>query len=304
MSSIANVANPSVPDSSKRSYISSTPFQASIFTYVPPVRDAYGAIVTPGQLVAFSTTSPSGATASGSDCPAKRVLRETGKKLFPGVHSGILTPMVSVYDNIKLWHGYIDPNAAVFASYSTNTPNFFLNGVDAVTGAPPDAGAPVITNGLVNAGQSVTAGTSVSAGTTVTAGTGITSTTGNITASAGIVYAKSGIGYPLGSGAAVPQGNASGKSTPVTLNAPTGQITMYGAALGAGATVAFTLNNSFIGANDMLIVRSPSDANLNYSIGAGYCVAGSCAIYVKNTTGSSLSDALVLQFVIIKAVIA
>jgi hypothetical protein len=156
MSSIANVANPSVPDSSKRSYISSTPFQASIFTYVPPVRDAYGVIVTPGHLVAFSTKSPSGAAASGIDCPAKRVLRETGKKLFPGVHSGILTPMVSVYDNIKLWHGYIDPNAAVFASYSTNTPNFFKNGVDAVTGAPPDAGAPVITNGLVSAQKYLT----------------------------------------------------------------------------------------------------------------------------------------------------
>jgi hypothetical protein len=293
MSSIANVANPSVPDSSKRSYISSTPFQASIFNYVPPVRDAYGVIVTPGQLVAFSTTSPSGAAASGSDCPAKRVLRETGKKLFPDVHSGILTPMVSVYDNIKLWRGYIDPNAAVFASYSTNTPNFFLNGVDAVTGAPPDAGAPVITNGLVNAGQSVTAGT------------GITSTTGNITASAGIVYAKNGIGYPLGSGGTVIQ--SSSKTTAVTLNKPTGTITMNAATLNANATAAFTLNNSFIGANDMLIVRSLSDASLNYSVGAGYCVAGSpgsCDIYVKNVSGVSLSEALVLQFVIIKAAIA
>ncbi len=289
MSSIASVANPSVPDSSKRSYISSTPFRASIFTYVPPVRDAYGVIVTPGQLVAFSTSSPSGAAASDSDCPAKRVLRETGKKLFPGVHSGVRTPMVSVYDNIKLWHGYIDPNAAVFASYSTNTPNFFLNGVDAVTGAPPDAGAPVITNGLVNAGLSVTAGTSVSAGTTVTAGT--------------FVYAGSGIGYATGSGGSVPQDNS--KSDPVTLNKPTGQITTHGAQLNAGQSVTFYLYNTFIDPNDIVVLNWNYEA---YTIKAFVEIASPpaplnrrCAITIYNISGSNASQNITIRFAVIKS---
>jgi hypothetical protein len=220
-------------------------------------------IVTPGQLVAFSTKSPSGAAASGSDCPAKRVLRETGKKLFPGVHSGILTPMVSVYDNIKLWHGYIDPNAAVFASYSTNTPNFFKNGVDAVTGAPPDAGAPVITNGLVTAGT--------------------------------FVYAGSGIGYQTGSGGYIEQQTS--KSTDVTLNKPTGEILTNAANLDAGDSVFFTLTNSFIKENDIVVLNWNMDA---YNLNAFATRDDKCAITIYNISGSNKAESITIRFAVIK----
>jgi hypothetical protein len=183
--------------------------------------------------------------------------------------------MVSVYDNIKLWHGYIDPNAAVFASYSTNTPNFFLNGVDAVTGAPPDAGAPVITNGLVNAGQSVTAGTTVTAGT--------------------FVYAGSGIGYQTGSGGSITQQNS--KSDPVTLNKPTGTILTNNANLNAGASVFFILTNSFIKANDIVVLNWNMGA---YTIQAFATADNTCAITIYNISGSNYAQNITIRFAVIK----
>jgi hypothetical protein len=203
--------------------------------------------------------------------------------------------MVSVYDNIKLWHGYIDPNAAVFASYSTNTPNFFLNGVDAVTGAPPDAGAPVITNGLVNAGQSVTAGTSVSAGTTVTAGTSVSAGT---TVTAGtFVYAGSGIGYQTG-GSITQTGS---NTNSVTLDKPTGRINMVQTNILSGAVVQFVLNNSFIGPNDMVVVSADKGG---YAVNANVDQAGRCFIIVRNWTTGPLNESLRIQFAVIKGALA
>ena len=51
---------------------------------------------------------------------------------------------------------------------------------------------------------------------------------------------------------------ASNKSTTVVLNAESGQITMNGAALGAGAEVSFTVTNSKISATDVVLVNHSS----------------------------------------------
>jgi hypothetical protein len=47
---------------------------------------------------------------------------------------------------------------------------------------------------------------------------------------------------------------ATDKSTAVTLNKPAGRITMNGAALNTATNATFTLNNSFISANDTVIL--------------------------------------------------
>jgi hypothetical protein len=112
--------------------------------------------------------------------------------------------------------------------------------------------------------------------------------------------ANGGLGYGAGAGGTVTQ--ATSKSTAVTLNKPCGQITMNNAALGAGATVAFTFNNSLISATDLLIVQVSGDtpsSNQNYTIRV-YPYNTGAAIYVKNETAGSLSDAVLLKFAIIK----
>jgi|688.fasta_scaffold00178_76 hypothetical protein len=111
------------------------------------------------------------------------------------------------------------------------------------------------------------------------------------------------IGYATGAGGAVTQ--ATDKSTGVTLNTLCGQITMNAAALAAAAEVSFTLTNSFITATDVLIVNVASGATAaTYTATIDAVAAGSARITVGNYSASSQSEAVVLNFVVINAVIS
>ncbi len=93
------------------------------------------------------------------------------------------------------------------------------------------------------------------------------------------------------------------KSTAVTLNKSAGQITMNNAALAATTNVSFTLNNSLIGANDVLIVNvAGGNATAGtYNVFTSTLTTGSATIVLRNISGGSLSEAVVLNFAIIHA---
>jgi hypothetical protein len=120
-------------------------------------------------------------------------------------------------------------------------------------------------------------------------------TSGNV-----LVTSAAGLGYGTGSGGTVTQ--ATSKSTTVTLNKPTGQITMNNAALLPTASVQFNLSNSLLAATDTLIVN----VNLSGVATAGAysvrpCIsAGTAQITLVNESGASLSEAVILNFAIIK----
>lgn len=108
-----------------------------------------------------------------------------------------------------------------------------------------------------------------------------------------------GIGYGSGSGGTVTQ--ATSKATGVTLNTLSGQITMNNAALASGATVAFTLTNSAIAATDTVIINVGAAASsLAYRLAVTGVAAGSCRIEVANGSAGSLSEAIVLNFTVLK----
>lgn len=108
------------------------------------------------------------------------------------------------------------------------------------------------------------------------------------------------LGYVAGAGGTVTQ--ATSKSTGVTLSKASGQITMHAAALAAGTIVSFVLTNTQIAATDVLILNHVSGGTPgSYSLNAR-CAAGSATIDVRNNTGGSLSEAIVIGFVVIKAV--
>lgn len=113
--------------------------------------------------------------------------------------------------------------------------------------------------------------------------------------------AASTLGYATGSGGAVTQ--ATSKSTGVTLNKSCGAITMNAAALAAATSVAFTLTNSQIAATDTVVVNIKSGAasTLSYMVCVVTVAAGSCVIQVRNNSAGSLSEALVLNYSVIKA---
>jgi len=111
-------------------------------------------------------------------------------------------------------------------------------------------------------------------------------------------YATQEIGYATAAQGTVTQ--ATSKSTGVTLNKSSGQITMNNAALANGAVVTFTLTNNLLSAKDVIIVNVSGGATtagtytaLVSSIGAGSAVLG-----LYNISAGSLSEAVVLNYAI------
>lgn len=96
---------------------------------------------------------------------------------------------------------------------------------------------------------------------------------------------------------------ATSKSTGVTLDMPSGVITMNGASLAGSTSVAFTLTNAVIAAGDVIIVNIASGATtLSYGVGVQAIAAGSCSVHLRNVTAATpLSEAVVLNFAVIKA---
>lgn len=109
-------------------------------------------------------------------------------------------------------------------------------------------------------------------------------------------------GYVVGEGGTVAQ--ATDKSTGVTLSKKCGQITMNAAALAADTTVSFTLTNTEIVATDIIVLNHVSGGTAGSYLLNAQAGSGSASINVRNITGGSLSEAIVIGFAIVKAVIS
>ena len=311
---------------SRRSFISTCPFPGYFFSYK----------VQPGITPIFALGPVEGA--NNLTCPTGRILRENGRKLYPGINSGVETNMIGVYDSISFLSGFIDPNTRVFTLYTQNSPqpeqsevvgnkvaktgnivslgnnsdNFIslTNAVDQPLSrysALYDNNGPfVIEAGNDHAGKYATLyedGTITSMNVRTNTNVSLTSdgnivNTGSIH-SANYIYSSSGIGYKNGE----TQTQQTNKSTSITLNAPTGLLITSNSIVLANAIVSFTFNNTYIMENDILVVVCTNNQNFHYSVQVGPCLSGSCTIYIKNVSSSPQSEALKLQFAIIKSAI-
>jgi hypothetical protein len=111
-------------------------------------------------------------------------------------------------------------------------------------------------------------------------------------------FASEQIGYAPGAQGAVTQ--ATDKSTGVTLNKSAGRITMNGAALAGNTAVSFTLTNSLISANDVVILNISGGATAAaYTTYVSSMTTGSAVITLRNLTAGSLSETVILNFSII-----
>lgn len=113
------------------------------------------------------------------------------------------------------------------------------------------------------------------------------------------IYATDELGYAAAAQGTVTQ--ATSKSTGVTINKSAGQITMNNAALGATTNVAFTMTNSTISAKDVVVVNVAGGvaSNETYNCWVSGHAAGSCTFVLRNISGGSLSEAVVLNFAVI-----
>jgi hypothetical protein len=110
------------------------------------------------------------------------------------------------------------------------------------------------------------------------------------------------IGYTAAAQGTVTQ--ATSKSTAVTLNKSAGRITMDAASLATATNATFTLNNSFISANDTVVLTiSGGQATAgSYNVFANSLAAGSVSISLRNISGGTLLEAVVINFAILHCV--
>lgn len=252
-----------------RQYISTAPFHQYL--------DTYTLTTNPNTFVQTGSLDPVAAANSGN-CPRGRILRETGERLYPG-QSGVNTLMVKVFDSNSGLSGYIDPNAEVFALYSADRPPSAVDGFENNGTSTVHRGPSMFTSGNILADGNLNIGGTADISGVLTAG---------------------GLSYSAGAGGAVTQGT--NKSTGVTLNTLTGAITMNNATLNTAATVAFTLTDSAITANSIVVASHTSGGTAGaYTVQVASSFSGSAIFRVTNVTGGNLSEAIVISFAVIKA---
>ena len=159
---------------SKRSYMSTGPFNGSIYTYTTALNSS--TLRQEGKLTAI-TTSPAGVTLNATNCPAGRVLRENGRKLYPGVNPGLLSGdtyqgaanfqaateaanhmWVGVFDAVTGVKGFINPNASTFVVYNSDKS---LENVDIYETNGTGVNDDIVTSGQLRSSSIPTNSTSV-----------------------------------------------------------------------------------------------------------------------------------------------
>jgi hypothetical protein len=112
-------------------------------------------------------------------------------------------------------------------------------------------------------------------------------------------YASEELGYSTAAQGTVTQ--LTDKSTAVTLNKSAGRITMNAASLTTATNATFTLNNNLISANDTVILTiSGGQATPgSYNVFANALGNGTVSITLRNISGGTLSEAVVINYCII-----
>jgi len=95
---------------------------------------------------------------------------------------------------------------------------------------------------------------------------------------------------------------ATSRTTGVTLNKTAGRVTLFSASVTANTSESFTLTNSTIDVNSIVIVNISSAATADtYWVQVDDIAAGSCRIQIHNHTGSgSPSEAVELNFLVMQ----
>lgn len=185
------------------------------------------------------------------------------------------------------------------------------NGVYTVTTAGTASAATVLTrlapfntaSGLNRAPDVVVQNGTVWSGTTwqvfmAPGGTlGTAAVVANPIAGLGTTVSQSGVGYSAGSGGSVTQ--ATSRTTGVTLNKASGSITLFSTTTAANTPVSFTLTNSLVTANDVLMISLRTSTSNNYFFSTK-CAAGSAIITINTPVAITTAEAPVINFVLLK----
>jgi len=111
-------------------------------------------------------------------------------------------------------------------------------------------------------------------------------------------FASEQLGYAAGAQGTVTQ--ATSKSTGVTLNKSAGRVTLNNEALASNTAASFTLTNSLISANDVIILNVSGGGTAGaYTTYVSSMTTGSAVITLRNMSAGSLSEAVIINYAII-----
>jgi hypothetical protein len=92
------------------------------------------------------------------------------------------------------------------------------------------------------------------------------------------------------------------RQTSVSINRPTGQISLYSQAMGINTSNTFILTNNLIAANDYIMLNHFSSGTLGGYVLSANTSAGQANVTIRNVTNTALSaETPVIQFLVIKA---
>lgn len=110
------------------------------------------------------------------------------------------------------------------------------------------------------------------------------------------------IGYSTGAGGAITQ--LVSAATAVTLDKPCGQITTVALTTAGAAEEAFVVNNALVDANDVIAVCTTYAGAGKPIVSVTNVGAGVFTVNITNVSASALDAVLVVNFALIKAVVA
>jgi hypothetical protein len=127
-----------------------------------------------------------------------------------------------------------------------------------------------------------------------------TGTSLSVTGSLRSTGPTAGIGYSSGAGNTVSQ--VTSKITDVAINFISGGITTHNSTLADNTSVVFQVNNSAVSATDVPVITLTGNSAFNYIAAVVDVGSGNFKIGIKNISGMDLSEAITINYVIIKAV--
>jgi len=144
----------------KKEFIASAPFNNAFYSYTMFAPDAPKYQET-GKLELLPNLT-------AAICPAGRILRESGRYLYPGANPGLQAGEANyqpgfnhiwtkVFDAVTGLSGFIDANAPIFAYYSDERPEEFVD-IGEQDGTGSRKGPPIFTDGVVIAGKYIAGG--------------------------------------------------------------------------------------------------------------------------------------------------
>lgn len=270
MATVPSASHAAFSSVARRSYLATEDYNGDFFSY---------AVTFANNVYTGALSAVTGANAG--NCPAGRILHETGKKLYPSANPGIGQYMVSVFDPVSMLTGFINPNNPTFSLMNTDRPAYIA---DSPSGTGTGVSASARANALYTRGDVLAGGRFDLSGSGLIYGNlstignqtvgGSEIVTGSITSLSTIVAAAGVVATAGQIRVNATTSQTSTSNSPIVINPSLSQVHQITLVAGtnAGTTLITTPSNlsPFTGAFLYLIVPNNGSSNTNIDFNSNF----------------------------------